>query len=171
MRFNAIVWISLAIFTIFGTIVDAAPTTPDGRDGFWIGDTFVHNIGYPDASKNLVIVFYNGGVGQSGKDLITKLLRKMFEERLKKKIEPGWTESRIAALKIEFSNAVPSYGGAGRLKIRSGMITFSIIGNFGNCYNRGCRGMVDDAGEGHIFFGNNEEIFYSSPHNKFMAKI
>ncbi|KAJ3925589.1 MAG: hypothetical protein NXY57DRAFT_967568 [Lentinula lateritia] len=170
MCFNTIVRISLAIFTIFGTIVDAAPTTPDGRGGFWIGDRFIHNMKYPNASKNLVIVFYNGGVGQPGEVLITKLLHKMFEESLKE-IEPGWTESRITALKIEFSNAVPSYGGAGRFKIRSGMITFSISGDFGNCYNRGCRGMVDNAGEGHIFFGNNEETFYSSPHNKFTDKI
>ncbi|KAF8825498.1 hypothetical protein F5879DRAFT_1024562 [Lentinula edodes] len=161
MRFNAIVWISLAIFTIFGTIVHAAPTNPDG---FYVGDTFVHNAKYPDVSKNYVFVYYNAGVGQSGRNLIEGLLRKMFDKRLKG-VETGWTESRIAALKIEFNNAVPINGGFCRYTIQPGKISFSVDGDFGNCYNRGCRGMVDDKGEGHILFSNNQEVFYSSPNN------
>ncbi|KAJ3809176.1 hypothetical protein F5876DRAFT_66693 [Lentinula aff. lateritia] len=167
MRFDAIIWISLAVVTIFGTIVHAAAINPDG---FYIGDTFVHNAKYPAASKNFVIVYYNAGVGPSGQRLIRKLLHSMFHQKLEG-VEPDWTESRITALEIEFSDAVPINGGVCIFPKQSGKISFSVSGDFGNCYNRGCEGMVDNAGEGRITFKNNREVFYSSPHNKFTDKI
>ncbi|KAJ4473256.1 hypothetical protein C8J55DRAFT_490812 [Lentinula edodes] len=164
MRFNAVVWISLAIFTIFGTIVHAAPTNLDGS---YVGGTFVHES--PDASKELVVVMYNAKVDQSGRAAIQKLLESMFDRRLKG-AERGWTESRIKALGIKFNAVLPNQG-AGRFPFQHGKITFSISGNFGNCYNRGCMGTVDNAGEGRIIFVDNKEVFYSSPHNTFTDKI